>query len=91
MADIEKALRRNVQLSLQDIADILPHSFKRFAAVFNQKDSASLPPHGPGIDHEMPLKKEGKGRKKSVPWEPLYNMSHEELLVFCKQLKSLLD
>lgn len=91
MADIDKALRPKPQLSLEQIIEILPQSYKSFAAVFNPKEAAILPPHRPGLDHEISLEKDENGREKPVPWGPLYNMSHDELLVLRKELTSLLD
>lgn len=91
MADIEKALRPKTQLSMDEIRAMLPACYKQFAGVFNPKDAATLPPHRPGLDHEVPLEKDEKGQDKHVPWGPLYNMSHDELLVLRKELTSLLD
>lgn len=91
MADIEKALRPKTQLTMKEITEMLPESYKSFAAVFNPKDAATLPPHRPGLDHEIPLEKDVHGREKPVPWGPLYNMSHDELLVLRQELTSLLD
>lgn len=91
MADIDKALRPKPQLSMEQIIEMLPESYKSFAAVFNPKEAATLPPHRPGLDHEIPLEKDENGREKPVPWGPLYNMSHDELLVLRKELTSLLD
>ena len=91
IADIEKALKPKVQLSLEEITRMLPKHYKNFAQVFNPKQAATLPPHRPGIDHEIPLEKDDTGKEKIVPWGPLYNMTHDELLVLRKELTSLLD
>lgn len=91
VADIEKALRPKAQLSLEEVTKLLPKHYRKFAPVFNPKEAATLPPHRPGIDHEIPLEKDEKGNEKLVPWGPLYNMSHDELLVLRKELTSLLD
>ena len=91
MADIEKAPRPKTQLSLNEIIKMLPGPYKSFAQVFNPLEAASLPPHRPGIDHEILLEKDEKGNEKQVPWGPLYNMSHDELLVLRKELTNLLD
>ena len=91
LSDIEKALRPKIQLSIKEITSMLPDSYKSFAQVFNPKEAASLPPHRLGIDHEIPLEKDQNGNEKPVPWGPLYNMSHDELLVLRKELTSLLD
>jgi hypothetical protein len=37
------------------------------------------------------LKKDEQGRERDVPWESLYGMSREELLVLRKTLTDLLD
>ena len=91
LSDIEKALRPKVQLSLEEIRNLLPQSYKSYAQVFNPKEASTLPPHRPGIDHEIPLEKDEHGRDQAVPWGPLYNMSHDELLVLRKELTSLLE
>jgi predicted aspartyl protease len=91
LSDIEKALKPKVHLSLEEITAMLPNHYKKFASVFNPKEAATLPPHRPGIDYEMPLEKDENGKEKTVPWGPLYNMSHDELLVLRKELTNLLD
>ena len=91
MSDIEKALRPKVKLTLDEIIEILPESYRSFAQVFNPKEASTLPPHRPGIDHEISLEKDENGQDKPVPWGPLYNMSHDELLVLRKELTSLLE
>ncbi|KAM4061427.1 reverse transcriptase (RNA-dependent DNA polymerase) [Hirsutella rhossiliensis] len=50
-----------------------------------------LPPHRPGVDHEVNLQPDKNGNEPPLPWGPLYNMSREELLVLRKTLKDLLD
>ena len=91
MSDIEKALQPKVKLTLDEIIEILPESYRSFAQVFNPKEASTLPPHRPGIDHEISLEKDENGQDKPVPWGPLYNMSHDELLVLRKELTSLLE
>ncbi|KAI0993647.1 hypothetical protein K3495_g14536, partial [Podosphaera aphanis] len=91
ISDIEKALRPKIKLSLEEVTRMLPDHYKCYAEVFNPKEAATLPPHRPGLDHEIPLEKDEKGQEKQVPWGPLYNMSHDELLVLRKELTSLLD
>lgn len=91
MADIEKALRPKAQPTTDEIKKILPNQYHGFTQVFNPKEAQILPPHRPGLDHEIPLEKDEKGQDKKVPWGPLYNMSHDELLVLRKELTSLLD
>lgn len=91
LADIDKALRLKAQPTLAQVAAQLPKYYREFAAVFDLKEAAKLPPHRPGMDHEIPLEKGEQGRDKEVPWGPLYNMSHDELLVLRKELTSLLN
>ena len=91
LADIEKALQPKVQLTLEEVTKMLPIHYKQFAPVFNPKEAGTLPPHRPGIDHEIPLEKDERGNEKQVPWGPLYNMSHDELLVLRKELTNLLE
>lgn len=91
MSDIEKALRPKMQPSIEEIKKMLPEVYSSYANVFNPKEATNLPPHRPGIDHEIPLEKDENGKEKQVPWGPLYNMSHDELLVLRKELTSLLD
>ncbi|XP_044721264.1 reverse transcriptase (RNA-dependent DNA polymerase) domain-containing protein [Hirsutella rhossiliensis] len=38
-----------------------------------------LPPHRPGVDHEVNLQPDKNGNEPPLPWGPLYNMSREEL------------
>jgi hypothetical protein len=45
-----------------------------------------LPPYRPGINHAIKLEKNELGRKRNVPWEPLYSITKEELLVLRKTL-----
>ena len=52
-------------------------------ALFAQR----LPPHRPGIDHQIEL----TTPDEKIPWGPLYNMSRDELLVLRATLNDLLD
>lgn len=91
LADIEKALRTKPMLSLAEIVNRLPEHYRKYTSVFDPKEAAKLPPHRPGIDHEIPLELDNDGRQKEVPWGPLYGMSRDELLVLRKELTRLLD
>jgi hypothetical protein len=91
LADIEKALKPKVQLSVHDIKEKLPKHYWDFIPVFSPHKAQELPPYRPGIDHEIPIELDDKGNKKEVPWGPLYNMSRDELLVLRKELTRLLD
>jgi hypothetical protein len=61
--------------------------------IFNPEvvGQGGLPPHYPGINHAIELKKDEFRRKKDVPWGPLYSMTKEELLVLRKTLTDHLD
>lgn len=54
LAAIEKAPRPKTQISLEEIRDMLPPSYRSCATVFNPKEAATLPPNRPGIDHKIP-------------------------------------
>jgi hypothetical protein len=45
-----------------------------------------LLPHRPEINHAIKLEKDKLNKEKNVPWEPLYNITKEELLVLRKTL-----
>jgi hypothetical protein len=51
--------------------------------IFNPKviRQESLPPHRPGINNAIELKKNEFRREKNVPWGPLYNITKEKLLM----------
>lgn len=91
LADIEKALRTKPVLSLAEVITRLPEHYRKYASAFDPREAAKLPPHRPGIDHEIPLELNDDGRQKEVPWGPLYSMSRDELLVLRKELTRLLD
>ena len=60
--------------------------------MFMDDDESSkecLPPHRPGVDTHVKLKKDDQGQEKEVPWGPLYGMSRDELLVLRKTLSDL--
>ena len=88
LADIEKALRPKRH---SDPRLTLPKCYSDFLPLFDREASDKLPPHRPGIDHSIPLRKNDKGETPEVPWGPLYGMSREELLVLRKTLTELLD
>ncbi len=62
-----------------------------FPDLFAPEKSMLLPPHRPGIDHEVNLLRDSNGEELPLPWGPLYAMTREELLVLKKTLRSLLD
>ena len=60
----------------------LPAEYAEFADVFEPKNSQKLPPHRPGVDHEIPLVPNSKPVYGSI-----YNLSETEL----KALKEYID
>lgn len=89
LADIEAALRPKEPV---DPAEYVPEEFLReFPNLFSPRAAKELPPHRPGIDHEINLVRGPNGEEPPLPWGPLYSMSREELLVLRKTLKDLLD
>lgn len=86
LRDIDIALKPKVPLTTEQILELLPKRFHKYAAVFDPKRAERLPPHRPGIDHEIPIE-EGK----PLPWGPLYGMGREQLLVLRRTLTELLD
>jgi hypothetical protein len=64
------------------LEEIVPKQYHEFLPLFNKVSADRLPPHRPGIDHEVWLK-EGE-----IPtWGPLYSMSRAELVVLKEQLE----
>lgn len=90
LTDIERALRPKPKPTLKEVTERLPEHYRRFVQAFNPEEAAKLPRHRPGFDHEIVLEKNADGKDKEVPWGPLYNMSHDELLVLRKELTLLL-
>lgn len=88
LRDIEKALQVKKPVEPREL---LPPHYHQYLKAFDPKEAATLPPHRPGIDHEIPIETDENGKEKEVPWGPLYNMSREELLVLRKTLMELLD
>lgn len=88
MRDIEKALAPKKHT---DPRDKLPLQYHEYLPLFDRKKADELPPHRPGVDHEVPLEKDGDGKEKQPPWGPLYGMTREELIVLRKTLTELLD
>ena len=88
MADIDKAL--NVKLKIKP-KTVIPEQYWDYLNVFDEDGANQLPPvRGKKIDHEIELL-EKEGKKPTVPWGPLYNMSKDELLVLRKALTEYLD
>ena len=91
LADIEKALKVKSKLTRAEVEEKLPLHYRKYLDVFDPDKATQLPPHRPGVDIEIPIEKDEKGRDKEVPWGPLYSMSRQELLVLRKELTGLLD
>jgi hypothetical protein len=88
LKDIERALAPK---SYTDPRQKLPRHYHEFLPLFDRKKADQLPPHRPGVDHEVPLERDDNGREKTPPWGPLYGMTREELIVLRKTLTELLD
>jgi hypothetical protein len=67
LTDIERALRPEPKLSLEEIIERLLEYYRRFAQVFNPEEAAKLPRYRPGFDHEIILEKNTDGKDKEVP------------------------
>jgi hypothetical protein len=95
MEDINKALfkldRRNPVSNSEKVRKKLSKELKGLERCFDDDKGTAIPPHRPGRNHAIPLKKDEQGRERDVPWEPLYGMFREELLVLKKTLTDLLD
>lgn len=69
----------------------LPLHYFEFLKVFDRAEAEKLPLlRDPGVNHAIELEKVD-GKELAVPWEPLYSMSRDELIVLRKSLTSLLD
>jgi transposase InsO family protein/predicted aspartyl protease len=92
LQDIDKALSK-FKKQPTDPRGKLPQWIldQGYLPLFEKAESDRLPPHRPGIDHEIILDKNDKGETPEPPWGPLYNMSREELLVLRKTLTDYLD
>ena len=73
--DIKKAIEEK-DLKEQPLEEIVPEQYHEFLPLFNKVLADRLPPHRPGIDHEVRLK-DGE----TPTWGPLYSMSRAELVV----------
>ncbi len=88
MIDIEKALTSQKKT---DLRTILSDHYHEFLNVFNCMMTEKLPPlREQGTDHQIKLK-EVNEKELKVPWDSLYNMMKEKLLVLCKTLTELLN
>jgi hypothetical protein len=73
--DINKAIKAK-DLKERPLEEIVPERYHEFLPRFNKVLADRLPPHRPGIDHEVRLK-DGE----TPTWGPLYSMSRAELIV----------
>ncbi|KAI0995327.1 hypothetical protein K3495_g12855 [Podosphaera aphanis] len=92
--DIDKALLKlsnQHSKSEEDLRKTIPAQFHDIIELWKSKEAAKLPPHRPGVDHRIELRKNESGMEMQVPFGPLYDMSREELLVLRKTLNDLLD
>jgi predicted aspartyl protease len=88
LKDIEKALAPKRH---SDPKEKLPQHYHKCLPLFSRTTADTLPPHRPGVDHEIRLEKDQQGQEKIPPWGPLYGMSRDELIVLRKTLTELLD
>jgi len=79
--DIGKAIEAK-DLKERSLKEIIPEQYREFLTLFNQVLADRLPPHRPGIDHEVRLK-DGE----TPMWGPLYSMSRAELVVLKEWLE----
>jgi hypothetical protein len=95
MKNINKALsklnRRNPVNNSEKVRKTFPKELKGLERCFNDDEGTAIFPHRPGRDHAIPLEKDEQGRKRNVPWGPLYGMSRKKLLILRKTLTDLLD
>ncbi|KAI0995750.1 hypothetical protein K3495_g12432 [Podosphaera aphanis] len=92
--DINRALEPKKSVSKEEVQRGLPEEIRSFTDLFLDDDvhrDSALPPHRPGVDTNIRLQQDDRGRDKEVPWGPLYGMSRDELLVLRKTLTELLD
>ena len=90
--DITRAIEPNISHSYEEIEKALPEEIRGYTKLFMDDDEnldECLPPHRPGIDTHVTLKRDDRGQEKEVPWGPLYGMSRHELLVLRETLADL--
>lgn len=89
LSDIEKAL--GARQPADPSKTVPKKTLDEFRDLFSPEEAMKLPPHRPGVDHEIHLQRDHNDNEPPLPWGPLYNMSREELLVLRKTLRDLLD
>jgi len=68
MKDIDQALKPKTKPSIEEIERTLPHHYRDFLNVFDPREANALPPHRPGIDHEIPIEKDEEGKCYGPEW-----------------------
>ena len=66
-ADIDKALAPKTPKTYEDLKTQIPAQFHDFLPLFSPKEAAKLPPHRPGVDHEIRMKKDSQGKDLAPP------------------------
>jgi hypothetical protein len=79
--DINKAIEAQ-DLKERPLEEFVPEQYNEFLPLFNKELAERLPPHRPGIDPEVRLKK-----GETPMWEPLYSTSRAELVVLKEWLE----
>ncbi len=88
MTNIEKVLTSQKKT---DLRTILSDHYHEFLNVFNHTMTEKLPfLRKEDTDHQIELK-EMNEKESKVPWDPLYDMTKEKLLVLHKTLTELLN
>jgi len=62
-----------------EVLEKLPACYHDLADAFSIKDAKSLPPHRPGIDHEIHLKPEGKDKPPFRKPYAMHNMANDAI------------
>ena len=91
--DITRALEPKTNGNWEEVKKELPKEIQKYTNLFMDDDMESnkcLPPHRPGVDTHIKLKKDSQGNEKEVSWGPLYGISRDEPLVLRKTLTELL-
>jgi hypothetical protein len=79
--DINNAIEAQ-DLNECPLEEMVPEQYHEFFPLFNEVLADRLPPHRPGIDHEVQLM-DGE----TPTWGPLYSKSRAELVVFKEWLE----
>jgi hypothetical protein len=82
LKDVERALQIKKNPSAEDIKKKLPADYHEYVDVFSRDLAETLPPHRPGIDHNIPLQ-----TGTSPLFGPMYPISRDKLKVLHRYLK----